>query len=234
LKTECNFPIKAENKAKMEAELKFEREKRNGIAVVGSYLLDAARRLGVEIKAECGRLGLCDSCAVKIDKGSECLSDLTKAEMEQLSGKRRRNSERLACQTKIIKEGEIVVMTQEKKKEEKPPEEEIAEEFKKEFAALPLEKKIARLVELEAITLGETFAYVLNSPYKIGEKIMEILAQFGLKLEEEAKKAKQPEEHKEKDSTASSGQKTENPKKTPPKRTRRTSPKSPEKKENSQ
>lgn len=218
----------------MEAELKFEKEKINGIAVVGSYLLDAARRLGIEIEAECGRLGLCDSCAVKIDQGGECLSELTKAEMEQLSAERRNNGERLACQAKITKEGEIIIMTHEKKQDEKSPEEQREEEFKKEFAALPLEKKIARLVELEAITLGETFAYVLNSPYTIGEKILDILAQFGLKVEAEAKKARQPEEHQEKNSSESPEQKTDKPEKPPIKRNRRTSSKRRAKKEDSQ
>ena len=36
----------------MEAELKFEKENTGGIAVVGSYLIDAAKRLGVEIHDE--------------------------------------------------------------------------------------------------------------------------------------------------------------------------------------
>ena len=52
-----------------EAELKFEREGRSGVAVVGSYLIDAARRVGIEVEDECGRLGLCDTCAMTITQG---------------------------------------------------------------------------------------------------------------------------------------------------------------------
>lgn len=181
----------------MEAELKFERENRDGVAVVGTYLIDASRRLGVEVEAECGRLGLCDTCAVKVTGGADCLTDLTKAEKEKLSEERRAAGERLSCQAKIAKEGEISILTFEKKKEEKPTEEQKKEEFRKEFEALPLEKKIARLVELEAVALGETFSFVMNSPYTIIGKVMDLMAEFGIKLDRETKKAARPAEHHE-------------------------------------
>lgn len=210
----------------MEAELKFERENRKGVAVVGSYLIDAAGRLGVEI--HCERLGLTDSCAVKVTKGSENLSELTKAETELLSAERRKNGERLACQTKINKAGEISIMTHEQKEPEVAPEEKMAEDYKKSFAELPLEKKIAQLVDLEAIAFGETFAYILNSPYTIGGKIVDVLAEFGFKFDKEAKDATRPDEHKPKEEK--SAEKTEekaesketSTKKTPPKRTKKT------------
>ncbi len=181
-----------------ETELKFEREDRSGIAVKGSYLIDAARRIGVEVEAECGRLGLCDSCVMTVKQGADLLSALTKAEMEQLSDDRRKNGERLSCQAKIEKSGEIVIMTKEKKKGEKPSEEEKSENYRKEFEEMPLEKKIADLVRLEAIVLGETFSFILNSPSKIVDKVMDVMAEFGLKMDEEAKDAKTPEEHKTK------------------------------------
>ncbi|MCU1288588.1 MAG: ferredoxin [Acidobacteria bacterium] len=177
----------------MEAELKFERENIQGVAVVGTYLIDSARRLGIEIFDECGRLGLCDTCAVTIKSGAEFLTPPTKAEIELLSDERRKNGERLSCQAKIDSVGEIVVET--KIKEEAEPKD-LNEEYRKEFADLPLEKKIANLVHLEALTLNETFSFVMNSPYKIVGKVMDFLAQFGLKMEEESKDAKRPEEHK--------------------------------------
>jgi ferredoxin len=184
-----------------EAELKFEREGRSGVAVVGSYLIDAARRVGIEVEDECGRLGLCDTCAMTIKQGRDLLSAPTKAEMELLSDERRKNGERLSCQAKIEKSGEIVIMTKEKKKEEKPSAEEKSENYRKEFEEMPLEKKIAELVRLEAIALGETFSFILNSPSKIVGKVMDVMAEFGIKLDEEAKNAKTPEEHKAKAET---------------------------------
>jgi hypothetical protein len=62
---------------------------------------------------------------------------------------------------------------------------------------LPLEKKVANLMELEVITLSETLSFVINSPFKIFEKAMDVMAEFGLKLDQEAKKAKRPAEHGE-------------------------------------
>lgn len=179
-----------------EAELRFEREGRSGIAVVGSYLIDAARRVGIEVEDECGRLGLCDTCAMTIIQGGDLLSAPTKAEMELLSDERRNSGERLSCQAKIEKAGEIVIMTKEKKKEEKPSAEEKSENYRKEFEEMPLERKIAELVRLEAIALGDTFSFILNSPSKVFSKVMDVMAEFGLKLDEEAKNAKTPEEHK--------------------------------------
>jgi ferredoxin len=180
----------------MEAELKFEKENISGIAVVGSYLIDAAKRLGIEITDDCGRLGLCDTCAVTVTSGAEFLSEPTKAELEQLSEDRRQKGERLSCQAKIASEGEIVIRTHEKK-DERPDEEKKHEEYRKEFDALPLEKKISRLMELEAVAFGETLTFILNSPYTIGGKIVDILSGFGFKVEKEAKESRKPEEHRE-------------------------------------
>jgi len=192
----------------MEAELKFEKENRNGIAVVGSYLIDAAKRLGVEIHDECGRLGLCDSCAVTVKSGAEFLTDPTKAELEQLSEDRRKQGERLSCQAKIAKEGEIVIMTHEKK-DERPDEQRIHEEYRKEFEELPLEKKISRLMELEAVALSETLSFVMNAPYTIGGKVVDFLSDFGFKFEKEARDAKKPNEHKEEKSDEPDAKKTQ-------------------------
>jgi ferredoxin len=180
----------------MEAELKFEKENINGIAVVGSYLIDAAKRLGVEITDECGRLGLCDTCAVTVTSGAEFLSEPTKAELEQLTEERRQKGERLSCQAKIAGVGEIVIRTHEKK-DERPDEQKMHEEYRKEFEALPLEQKISRLMELEAVAFGETLSFILNSPYTIGGKVVDILSGFGFKFDKEAKEAKKPEEHRE-------------------------------------
>lgn len=186
-----------------EVDIKFEREEISGVAAAGTYLYDAAKRFGIEV--ECERTGETDACAMQILLGRELLSDLTKAEIEQLSAERRKNGERLACQAKIEKSGEVTVMTKEKVKEEKEPTEAKKEEFRKEFEDMPLEKKIASLLELEAIALGETLTFVMNSPYKAVEKVMDVLAEFGLKFEKEAKEATRPPEHKTEDATNGNG-----------------------------
>jgi ferredoxin len=180
-----------------EVEIKFEREDRNGIVAVGTYLLDAARRLGIELESE--QFGETDFFVVKVTSGSELLSAQSKTEIELLSAERREQGERFANHAKIERLGEISIMTTEKKREEKPAAEEKQEEYRKEFEELPLEKKIASLLELEAIALNETFSFVINSPYKIIDMAMGVLAEFGLKKEDEAKNQMRPEEHKSKD-----------------------------------
>jgi ferredoxin len=185
----------------MEAEIKFEPDGRSGVVATGSYLYDAAKRLGIDI-ADCERRGETDACAVQIVSGKNFLSEPTKAELETLGSDRFIKGERLACQAKVVSAGEIVVMAEKKKQtaeeEEKSKERKKVEDFRKEFDEMPLEKKIAALLELEAVALSETFSFVLNSPYHIFGKIMDVMAEFGLKIDKEEKEAKTPEEHKEK------------------------------------
>jgi ferredoxin len=177
----------------MEVEVKFEREDISGVVPVGTYVFDAARRMGIEV--ECERRGESDLCALRVKDGGELLSEITKAEKEHLTAKRRKNGERLACQTKFERLGEVVIMTTKKKEEEKPADQVKYEAYRKEFEELPLEKKIADLLHFEAIAFGETISFVLNSPSMIVGKVMDVMAEFGLKIEDDAKKAARPSEH---------------------------------------
>ena len=181
----------------MEVEIKFKPSGRNGIVAVGSYLADAARRLGVELDAdENFELADYEVNIVQIVKGGELLSKPTKIEIEHLTSQSCESGQRLAGQAKIEKAGEIVVMVAKKKKADTPKTDEKMEEFRKEFDELPLEKKVANLLEMEVATLSETFYFVLNSPSKIFGKVMDVMAEFGLKMEDDAKRAKRPNEHK--------------------------------------
>ena len=179
----------------MEAELKFEKENISGIGVVGTYLIDAAKRLGVEIAEESGRLGLTDETSLIVKSGGEFLNLPTKAELEVLSAERRANGERLACQAKITGEGEIVIETKEKPE---PPKIDKNEEYKQEFSELPLEKKISNLLELETIALGDTVSFIMNSPYAVVGKVIDVLAEFGLKIDGRAKDADATDKKKKK------------------------------------
>ncbi|NNF00397.1 MAG: hypothetical protein HKN25_15355 [Pyrinomonadaceae bacterium] len=182
-----------------ETTIDFESEGLSGVVPVGCYLVDAAKRIGVKLDGDC----LTDEegkhhCIMKVSKGRTLLSKPTKLEMELLSAAGRKSGERLACQTKIEKAGEMEVMSVKKKAEESEKKvEEKEAEYREEFKELPLEKKIASLVELEAIALGETFSFVLNSPYKAVGKVMDVMAEFGFKLEKEDREAKRPKDHKE-------------------------------------
>lgn len=73
-------------------------------------------------------------------------------------------------------------MTDEKK-------ERIKEPLQNEFGNLPLDEKIANLLKMEAVTLSETFAYAVKSPLEVVEKVGDVIAEIGTRLETEAKKA---------------------------------------------
>lgn len=73
-------------------------------------------------------------------------------------------------------------MTDEKK-------ERIKEPLQNEFESLPLDEKIANLLKMEAVTLSETFAYAVKSPLEVVEKVGDVIADIGMRIEAEAKKA---------------------------------------------
>ena len=186
-----------------EVEISFPDEGREGVVPVGTYLIDAAKRLGVSVP-DCASEES-HGCGIIIKKGAELFSTPTEAEKEQLGADSRDGTARLACYAKIEKPGEIIAMA---KKKSEPAEEAKTEEreetYRKEFTELPLEKKIANLVHLEAIALSETCAFVINSPFKVFEKVGDVLAEFGFKKEEEEKRKARPAENGASDAKSSS------------------------------
>ncbi|QQS42339.1 MAG: hypothetical protein IPM63_05185 [Acidobacteriota bacterium] len=178
----------------------FEEQGLEGIVAVDTYLMDAAKRLGVDLDDGCRRGEEEHKCSLVVGVGADLLSDPTKTEIDIISEAERKKGKRLACQAKVIKPGEVRIMSVEKTEEAKKAEEQpkTEEEFKKEFEELPLDEKYAKLIELEAIALGETFSYVINSPYEAAGKVMDALANFGWKKDREDHEAKKPEEHSEK------------------------------------
>ena len=184
-----------------EVEIKFEREKREGVVAVGTYLIDSAKRFGIRFEDVCVPESDVHYCSVVVTSGSNLLSELTRVETEHFALHGRKKNERLACQVKIENPGEVVVMTEQKAKDPAPKTgatEDKNEQYKKEFTEMPLEKKIANLVQLETIAFGETVSFIINSPFKVADKLMDVMAEFGFKKEEWQKEAARPREHKEK------------------------------------
>lgn len=180
-----------------EARLTFKREGREGVIPVGTYLSDAARRFGVLFPEKCRPAENIHFCKVSILEGENALTPSTKLESEYFTENLGDASERLACQCKILATDDIEIMTEERK--DADPEKEMpkisAEAYAKEFRELPLEKKMAELVQLEAMALGETLSFIANSPYIIFDKVMDVMAGFGMKKEENEKTAARPAEH---------------------------------------
>ena len=74
------------------------RKGRRGIATFRATILEHARKMGVEIASECGGLGTCGRCIVRIEKGAAALNEKTDLEREHNLG----SDERLACQARIV------------------------------------------------------------------------------------------------------------------------------------
>lgn len=179
-----------------DVEIKFEREGVEGIVAVGSYLSDAAKRFGVRFEGECIPTENLHFCQMEIKKGANLLSAETSVEVDFTAANGQKENERLACQAKIEKPGDILVMTKEKEPVTEEEEKKENEAYRKQFAELPLEKKITELVQLEAMALSDTLSYLANSPFTIADKVMGVMAGFGLKMEKDEKDAVRPDEHR--------------------------------------
>jgi len=180
----------------MSVNIKFEPEGLTGIVAEGTYILDAARRIGVRIPAECGGHGECDTCAVIVQKGATLLSSLTQAERTRLSPERLADGERLACQTKILYGGDIEIRPVPATERAETTAETVSD-FRNEFKSLPLKKKLATLVELEAHTMFETLSSVAEVPFSVGQKIMGVMAGKGREMNKRDRQERRPAEHRE-------------------------------------
>lgn len=172
-----------------DAIVRFISQEIEGAAPVGSKLSDIMKRFGIRLDPPCDSIAGEHCCIVKIESGAEYLSTASKVELEHLAKLKRKSDFRVACYAEIVRSGEITVMTEEKKDESKKAEGDAKKTSKivDEFEALPLEKKIADLVRMEAVALGETISFVVNSPYLVLEKVVDVLAEFGMKLDREPK-----------------------------------------------
>jgi ferredoxin len=179
----------------MSVDIKFEPDGRSGVIAEGTYLWDAAKRLGMRLPAECEGRGECDTCAVIVKQGATLLSSLTEAERVRLSPERLAAGERLACQAKVERGGELV-LTPVPSTERAETTEEAVKDFRKEFKEMPLNRKLATLMEFEAVTAFETLSSLANLPFTLGEKVMDTMAGFGRSMSKKEREARKPAEHR--------------------------------------
>jgi ferredoxin len=180
----------------MSVDIKFEPDGRLGVIAEGTYLWDAAKRLGVRLPAECEGRGECDTCAVVVEKGATLLSSLTEAERQQLSPERLAAGERLACQVKVLYGGELVLRPV-PVTERAETTQETVKEMRKEFSELPLERKLATLFELEAVTMFQALGALADLPFKVAGKALDLMAGRGRTLSRREHEARRPAEHRQ-------------------------------------
>jgi ferredoxin len=158
----------------MSVSITFEPSGLSGVVAEGTYLIDAAHRMGVSLGTGCmiGK-GECPSCLVSVKSGANLLSAPTIAEQKQLAPEDLDQSLRLACQVKLEYPGEVVVMASVRKTGGAPRD--TSSELRKEFGSLPLKQKLATLIQLEAITMSEAFDSAIEKPLAFGAKTMDAL-----------------------------------------------------------
>jgi ferredoxin len=154
----------------MNVSITFEPAGISGLVAQGTYLIDAARRLGVALGTGCtAGQGECPTCLVVINSGADLLSDLSHAEARQLGNAPMGQVLRLACQTKIEGHGELVIGTNAPRPPAPTQAEEVSDIHRK-FNDLPLGKKLATLVQFEAITMSQAFDSAIEKPLELGSK----------------------------------------------------------------
>jgi ferredoxin len=157
----------------MSVSITFEPSGLSGVVAEGTYLIDAARRMGVSLGTGCtiGK-GECPDCLISVKSGSDLLSPPSAAELKQLADEDLAQSHRLACQVKLQFPGDVVVMASARKPGDGAPRD-TKSEVTRDFASLPLTQKIATLMQLEAITMSEAFDSAIEKPLAFGARTMD-------------------------------------------------------------
>jgi ferredoxin len=156
----------------MSVEIKFEPDGPSGVVAEGTVVLEAAKRLGFHIPAECEGRGECDTCAVKIITGATLLSELTDGEHKQLNTERLAGGERLACQCKAERGGELSMRLVATTKRARTADEKTAD-LRKEFRELPFERKVSTLIQLETIAMSQALDTIADRSVAFGKMIFD-------------------------------------------------------------
>jgi ferredoxin len=160
----------------MSVSITFEPSGISGLVAEGTYLIDAARRMGASLGAGCtAGKGECPACLISVKTGAALLSLPSIAEEKQLGVEQLDQHLRLACQVKIENPGEVVVMVAARPQTRSTPNNSESE-LRTKFGALPLNKKIATLLQLEAITMSEAFDSAIEKPLAFGAKTFDAIA----------------------------------------------------------
>lgn len=164
----------------MSVSITFEPSGISGLVAEGTYLIDAARRMGATLGAGCtAGKGECPSCVVSVKSGADLLSQPSMAEQKQLGSGQLDQALRLACQVKIENHGEVVVMVAAARPKAVSAPEETEEELRRKFGELPLGKKIAALLQFEVITVSEAFNSAIEKPLAYGTKAFDAVVNRG-------------------------------------------------------
>jgi ferredoxin len=153
----------------MSVQITFEPDCGSGLVAEGTCIWEAARRLGVGLRAECKGRGDCDSCAVIVERGGGLLSTVTSAEVKMLGSVRLGQAERLACQAILLSQGEIALRL--------APVSEANSDRANTLRGLPFKEKVGALIELEAVTMTEALNSLRGGYHALFGKLLNLLPQ---------------------------------------------------------
>lgn len=180
----------------MSVNVEFEPDGLQGVVAEGTYLWDAAKRLGVRLPAECAGRGECDTCAVTVLEGATLLSSLTNAERERLSPERLAAGERLACQSRAERPGTVRLRPVPVAARETETAEEAKRDLRTEFRRLPLQQQLATLVELEAAAAYNTFKTIGDVMTGALARGADVIVGAGRARARRQRAARRPAEHR--------------------------------------
>jgi ferredoxin len=178
----------------MSVNVEFAPDGQHGVVAEGTYLWDAAKRLGVRLPAECEGRGECDTCAVVVKEGATLLSSLTNAERVRLSPERLAAGQRLACQAKVERAGAVVLQPV-AQPEREPTTEETAKDIRTDFRDMTLQQKFATLAELEIIAAAQTFRAIADLSLVALGKGLDAVVGAGRERARRQRAAHRPPEH---------------------------------------
>jgi ferredoxin len=180
----------------MSVNIEFVPDGLHGIVAEGTYVWDAAKRLGVRLPAECAGRGECDTCAVAVLEGATLLSSLTNAERERLSPERLAAGERLACQVRAERPGVLRMRPVPVAERETATAEEARQDLRAEFRRLPLQQQLTTLVELEAAAAYRTFKTIGDVMTAALSKGADVIVGAGRARARRQREARRPAEHR--------------------------------------
>jgi len=155
----------------MNVSVTFEPSGISGLVAQGTYLVDAARRMGAPIGTGCtSGKGECPSCVIAVKSGAAQLSVPTNVEGKVLGAGGLAESLRLACQTKIEGHGGDIVLMVATLPHQQTPLVDLPGDVQKKFAELNLNQKIAALLKFEAITMSEAWDAAIQKPLALGTR----------------------------------------------------------------
>jgi ferredoxin len=166
----------------------------SGLVAEGTYLIDAARRMGVSIGSGCTGSGECPDCQVLVITGMELLSPPTRAESSVLGIAVLAEAHRLACQVMIERTGELVVSTASNKGKSHADSNQQSD-LRKQFSELRLDKKIAMLLQFEAVTMSEAFDAAIEKPLALGTRALDAIVRRAKSARAQESQKKRPPEH---------------------------------------